>query len=475
MGAIGMLEAVRHGFMAFRAVDDVFAAAQLPPARLERAGKVAETLRHNGFDDAKVSQIVRALFCSELVGTREAEQQMERAFDVWDHHHRGVLDLGEFSRELSALLAADLPPHERQTLIDGLAADGSGVLEYEGFREVMRAVGADGPERRSRLAALRSYGDDCGLARTALGQAQASKMSRHELRVAGAVVRVLQREMYRAEDAAALLPVLGLPAPTEPQLRAAFGVFDLGGTGEALDAEHVREKLAVLVPQASQLVWGQGGPRRRRLGGGGGGADGRHSSSEGDEGDDDGRRLGEGMELISFEEFCAILAQLRGALASRALAAGVHIEAEVDRSWLGTLVSSVGHSAAALAGLKPSEALLLSPPMLLACGRLISELEEMGVAPASPVARVLFLRGDTDAMRAAFGALDLKQSGALPMARIRRLLPSLTRHLTAEDAEARVALALADVREDRGLEYADFAQLVGTLSAVSDGGESVGQ
>jgi hypothetical protein len=134
-----------------------------------------------------VIQIVRALFCAELLGSHEAEQQMERAFDVWDRDHRGVLDLAEFSRDLSALLAGDLEPHERQALVDGLSADGSDELEYEGFREVMLAVGADDAERHSRLAALRSYGDDVGLARTAVGVAQASHMSRHELRVAGAL------------------------------------------------------------------------------------------------------------------------------------------------------------------------------------------------------------------------------------------------------------------------------------------------
>ena len=221
------VDAFKHGAAAL-SVFDVREAVQLKPAVLERAGRLAATLRASGFEEAKVKQVSRALFCAHLLSPREAEQQMERAFDVWDERHSGILELTSISHDLSALLAGDLEPHERQQLIDGLGADGSGQLEYEGFREVMRAIGADASERRGRLAALRLYGEDVGLARTALGAAQCAKLTRHELRVAGAVVRVLQREAYRAEDAAALLPALGLPNPSETQLRAAFRVFDLG-------------------------------------------------------------------------------------------------------------------------------------------------------------------------------------------------------------------------------------------------------
>ena len=74
-----------------------------------------------------------------------------------DHDHRGVLDLTEFSRDLSALLAADLEPHERRVLVDGLGAEGGdNGLEYDAFREVMHALGAStAAERRGRLGALR--------------------------------------------------------------------------------------------------------------------------------------------------------------------------------------------------------------------------------------------------------------------------------------------------------------------------------
>ena len=66
------------------------------------------------------------------------------------------------------------------------------------------------------------------------------------------------------------------------------------------------------------------------------------------------------LELLTFDDFVATLAQLRQALASHALAAGVHTEAVVQKGWLTNLVASVSHSARALASLKPRESLLLS-------------------------------------------------------------------------------------------------------------------
>ena len=248
-------EALKFGASAV-GLFDVRVAVQLKPEALERAGRLAEQLRKSGFEEGKVQQIIRALFCTHLLSEREAEQQMERAFDVWDERHRGVLELAAISHDLGALLAGDLEPIERQQLIDGLGEDGAGLLEYDGFREVMKAIGAPDDERKSRLAALRLYGEDVGVARKALGPALASKLSRHQLRIAGGVVRQLERQMYRAEDAAALLHAIGLPDPSDAQIRAAFKAFDLAGTGEALDGEYVREKLGLLLPHAASLVWG---------------------------------------------------------------------------------------------------------------------------------------------------------------------------------------------------------------------------
>ena len=386
---------------------DLHEAMQLKPATLERCGRLAEALRHSGFVDAKVKQVLRALFCTHLLDPREAEQQMERAFDVWDDQHCGVLELSTISADLSALLADELEPHERRQLVEGLGADGSGLLEYEGFREVMKAIGAEPHERRGRLAALRLYGEDVGLARTSLGPATSSKLSRHQLRVAGAVVRVLQRELYPADEAAALLPALGLPDPSESQLRAAFKVFDRAGRGEALDAEYVREKLQILVPQAASLVWGAAAaaepPSSESFLGGGGSSSFLDRSSSFILGGSSAP-LVEPIELLSFHDFIATLAQLRQALASHALAAGVHTAPDAQSGWLSNLIASVSNPAIGLSTLKPHEAMLLSPNKLGQVGQLITELEHAGVSSTGcvAVARALFLPYDPDFPREAF-------------------------------------------------------------------------
>ena len=96
---------------------EVRCAAQLTSSALERAGRLAEQLRASGFEENKVVQIIRALFSTHLLSEREAEQQMERAFDVWDEKHRGVLDLAAISHDLSSLLVGDL---ERSWTLGGV-------------------------------------------------------------------------------------------------------------------------------------------------------------------------------------------------------------------------------------------------------------------------------------------------------------------------------------------------------------------
>ena len=60
------------------------------------------------------------------------------------------------------------------------------------------------------------------------------------------------------------------------------------------------------------------------------------------------------------------------------------------------------------------------------------------------------------------------------MARIRRLLPSLMRHLPLAEAETRVATALTEVSDELGLELLDFSQLILALSVAGDRGTSGG-
>ena len=119
---------------------------------------------------------------------------------------------------------------------------------------------------------------------------------------------------------------------------------------------------------------------------------------------------------------------------------------------------------------------MLGPPRLLDVGRVINELESAGVEQKGAVclARALFLPGDPEAVRIAFQSLDLKGSGTLPMARVRRILPALSRHLKPDDAHNRIAVSLADVSDVQGLEHPDFAQLLSSLSPGQPGDSAKG-
>lgn len=66
------------------------------------------------------------------------------------------------------------------------------------------------------------------------------------------------------------------------------------------------------------------------------------------------------VDVMCFGTFVGMLEQLRGALASHGLAAGVRLgDSDAEAGWLITALSVVGHSATAVASLKPSAAVLL--------------------------------------------------------------------------------------------------------------------
>ena len=262
--------------------------AQLRPGDVQRAGTVAERMQDAGFHEEKVRVVIRALFCGHLVSPQEAVRQLELAFDVFDADRSGSIKLETFFVTLRELLREDLEPAEERKMIAGLDSEGTGELDFQGFRDVMLALGATGSERRARVAGLQTIGEDVGLAIRAVGDGVAATLSRHELRVAGRVVRALNLEQYDTAYAAALLPALGMPHPSESQLRVAFnacvqlqgqgaqeggaaaGAFG-GNTADdaagamvdgmaegtlSLSAERLREQLTLLLPSAAAVVWG---------------------------------------------------------------------------------------------------------------------------------------------------------------------------------------------------------------------------
>ena len=107
-GVVHAAEVVKFGASAV-GLFDISTTVQLKPEALERAGRLADQLRKSGFEESKVRQIIRALFTTHLLKAREAEQQMERAFDVWDEAPWCSRDCCNIPRH-KCTVAGDLEP-----------------------------------------------------------------------------------------------------------------------------------------------------------------------------------------------------------------------------------------------------------------------------------------------------------------------------------------------------------------------------
>ena len=126
--------------------------------------------------------------------------------------------------------------------------------------EIMTSLAAHHDEDEGKVKKLKRAAEDAALAVRALGGVKAAQLRRHELRLAGSVVRALGREGYATVATVALLPVLGLPErlhPTEPQLRAAFAVFDAAGRGDAGPADAMLSKFERLLPEGTAAEEGE--------------------------------------------------------------------------------------------------------------------------------------------------------------------------------------------------------------------------
>ena len=85
----------------------------------------------------------------------------------------------------------------------------------------------------------------------------AAQLRRPELCLAGELLRRMERAGYDPDVAKTLALALMMPerlGPTEPQLRAAFAIFDIEGLGEAAPASQVWATLRRLLPEGAADV-----------------------------------------------------------------------------------------------------------------------------------------------------------------------------------------------------------------------------
>ena len=202
----------------------------------------------------------------------------------------------------------------------------------------MSSLAAHHDEEGGKVKKLRRAAEDAALAVRTLGGVKAAQLRRHELRLAGSVVRALGREGYATVATVALLPVLGLPErlhATEPQLRAAFAVFDAAGRGDAGPADAMWAKLERLLPEGTTAEEDEDEE------GGGAAAAQRRSASL--------STLALQNRPLTFEPFCRMCARLRALLRHLDSGGGAASRGEERSSLMGGLISMVSRGVTAQA------------------------------------------------------------------------------------------------------------------------------
>ena len=204
--------------------------------------------------------------------------------------------------------------------------------------EIMSSLAAHHDEDGGKVKKLKRAAEDAALAVRTLGGVKAAQLRRHELRLAGSVVRALGREGYATVATVVLLPVLGLPErlhATEPQLRAAFAVFDPAGRGDAGPADAMWSKFERLLPEGSTAEEDE----EEEEGGGAAAAERRSASLS---------TLALQNSPLTFEPFCRMCARLRGLLRHLDQGGGA-LKGEERSSIMGGLISMVSRGVAARA------------------------------------------------------------------------------------------------------------------------------
>ena len=194
----------------------------------------------------------------------------------------------------------------------------------------MSSLAAHHDEDGGKVKKLKRAAEDAALAVRTLGGVKAAQLRRHELRLAGSVVRALGREGYATVATVALLPVLGLPErlhATEPQLRAAFAVFDAADRGDAGPADAMWSKFERLLPEGTTAEEDE----EEDEGGGAAAAERRSASLS---------TLALQNSPLTFEPFCRMCARLRGLLRHLDQGGGAR-KGEERSSIMGGLISMV--------------------------------------------------------------------------------------------------------------------------------------
>lgn len=106
---------------------------RMNPLQLRKAGAIIENMQDAGYNDEEINHICRALFLDQT------EEDMTPAWTVFDKAQKGSLDAKDFKKVLP-LMGEDVPEEEIERLFLEADEDGSGVIEFEEFCQLVRGA-----------------------------------------------------------------------------------------------------------------------------------------------------------------------------------------------------------------------------------------------------------------------------------------------------------------------------------------------
>jgi len=224
---------------------------RMNPLQIKKAGIVIKNMQGAGYSDEQINDVCRALFLDQ------SEEDMKLAWEVFDVGRNGELVAGDFRKAL-LLMGEDVSEGKVDELFCLADGDGSGKIDFPEFVKLMKGMNPkDGDEKGNPFSTFSSVGAGLGGGLSSVGGGMAAtmksmsvletstkvRMNPLQMRKAGVVIQNMQQAEagYSETQINDVCRALFLDQ-SEPDMKRAWLVFDLGGMGE-LDAAEFRMAL----------------------------------------------------------------------------------------------------------------------------------------------------------------------------------------------------------------------------------------
>eukprot|EP00658_Telonema_sp_P-2_P083971 TRINITY_DN920_c0_g1_i13.p1 TRINITY_DN920_c0_g1~~TRINITY_DN920_c0_g1_i13.p1 ORF type:complete len:669 (+),score=242.11 TRINITY_DN920_c0_g1_i13:95-2101(+) len=217
------------------AVLDFGIKVRISPLHLRKVGAIIKNMQQYkevDFGDDQINHVVRALFVDQ------GEEELQKAFDVFDTDGSGALDADEFRKALG-LLGEDLEEEELDTLFKKADSNKNGEIELDEFSLLFKDMSA-------RLNTEFAAKEDLWTSMSVLDFAVKVRISPLHLRKVGSIIRNMQDSNITFTDDQINDVIRALfVEDSDENLEAAFKVFDEDGSGY-LDTKEFSDTLKIL-------------------------------------------------------------------------------------------------------------------------------------------------------------------------------------------------------------------------------------